>query len=132
MFSWFYKKKIDDEFVILDVDVTTNESVPPGEDSKSSDVTPDILSDVTSFPEYTCRFYDIVNEPHYDDSRIEIIEENNSMEPFYSQVEWDTIIYTRPFEITPHDNEDIIDKGIRNMFEFFIRVDMMVEEMMTL
>ena len=70
MFRWFSapKKKEDtdeDEFVILDVYTPS-----------SPDVTPDILSDVTSVPEYTCTLYP-QDELQYDFSRIEIITDKS-------------------------------------------------------
>jgi len=71
MFRWFYKKKTDDDFVLLDIN-DTNVTVTT---ESSSDVTPDTVSDVTSVPtdEYTCMFYDPPDLP-YDSSHIEEIE----------------------------------------------------------
>ena len=161
MFRWFSapkKKQEDDEFVILDVYTPS-----------SPDVTPDILSDVTSVPEYTCTFYP-QDGPQYDLSRIEsssdttsqsseteidieeeqelseynyddvedITAEINAMdiESFYRQIEWKhwnqqniEAIMTPDFQIIPNPNEDIAEKGIRNMIEFFFSVDILFEEL---
>ena len=167
MFRWFSapKKKEDtdeDEFVILDITPS------------SPDVTPDMLSDVTSVPEYTCILYP-QDEPQYDLSRIEIISDSsdssttsetndvileieedeelseynyddveditaeiNAMDPeaFYRQVEWKNwnqqnteAIITPDFQIIPNPEEDSIEKGIRNVFEFFFSMDVLFEEL---
>jgi hypothetical protein len=179
MFRWFAtpkKKDEDDEFVLLDVPTNT---LP------SSDVTPDIVSDVTSAAEYTSTYYSFDNhlcedysfEDRYDLSRIEAIDDTTSessesqeeveeeereeeeeedseynyddieditaeinamdAESFYRQVEWKNwnqqnieAIVTPDFQIIPNPEEDVIEKGIRTMIEYFFSVDVLFEELL--
>ena len=177
MFRWFAtpkKKDEDDEFVLLDV---------PTNPLPSSDVTPDIVSDVTSAAEYTSTYYsfedhsceDYSFEDHYDLSRIEVMDDTTSessesqaeaaeaeeeaekdseynyddieditaeinamdAESFYRQVEWKNwnqqnieAIVTPDFQIIPNPEEDVIEKGIRKMIEYFFSVDVLFEELL--
>jgi hypothetical protein len=87
---------------------------------------------------------DSENSDEYNYDNVEdITEEINSSETFYKQVSWNHVkaIHTPAYEIDPlYDsrnidtlhNENATEKGLRNVLEFFIRVDMMLEDLITL
>jgi len=167
MFRWFYKKKIeDDDFVVLDIH-DTDVSIT----NESSDVTPDILSDVTSVPadEYTCMYYE--KEEEYDTTRIEVISDSDSdatevvvntvvnvavntvvdaadlsddssdlsdgsdasedsVDAFYNHVEWTACVEPKT-DLLQTPTDDTTEIALRNILDFFIRVDSMVDEIIS-
>jgi hypothetical protein len=168
MFRWFYKKKIeDDDFVVLDIH-DTDVSIT----NESSDVTPDILSDVTSVPadEYTCMYYE--KEEEYDTTHIDVISdsdsdatdavvntvvtvavntvvdaadlsddssdlsdgsnasEENSADTFYNHVEWTACVEPKT-DLLQTPTDDTTEIALRNILDFFIRVDSMVDEIIS-
>jgi len=101
MFRWFSapkkkeKQDDEDEFVILDITPS------------SPDVTPDILSDVTSVPEYTCILYP-QDEPQYDLSRIEIISDTSESSDS-SEINDVTIEIEEDEELSEYNYDDVED-----------------------